>query len=834
MALDEIGQRLVLEGAADFVGKFRDAQSASKNFTDATDAGGGKVSKFGDIVTGALQRVGAIALDALGKAAGAVKDFVGDSIKVAGDYEASMNVLGAALGGNLAKSGVTLDDLNDTAMEMGAKYPVTASQVVGAMTNMAKGGFDPLLVKGPALEKVLQLSAAAQISLDEASDRTVKTYAAFTDASASAEERQKQLNDALEITYKVAAAGTGTFPKLNDAMLVGAGAAKALNIPTEDYAVTMGFLTDRFPEAAMAGTGLKNVYSSLTFRTKEQYAMAQKLGIVTKDGTNTMFDSTGAFKGNANMAQVLQDAFKNLTAEQKNEAAAVLFGNDAKSAGIFLAEAGAKGLKDYAANAKEAASIEADAAAKQKGWNTALENVKGSIENVQIVLGRQLLPVLTDFFNNYLAPGINKIYEFAKEFGKAADKTQFLKDAIERVLPGFGAFMSKVGQVVGAIINLAQNFDTNSIFVSGYAKAFENAKETIGSVIESIKTIIGAALKIISEFWDKHAMQITVFVMGSWLKIQGLIGDASEVIRELVTRVFSGIAQFLKDHGDEIQKALDLAWKAIKLVVETTIGLIKGILTLAMGIIKGDWSLAWEGIQKISDTVWESMKTAIDLAINAIKLVVITVLKAMGVDMDDIMAKAKAAMQKVWDAVKLLISLAMSAINKDTIEKFTNLKDKAVEMLEGLLARAKSIMDNVRLTIVNAVIEAYNGITKQFGDFVDAGKKIIERIVSGINSIGGQIASAVGGYVASALQAAWDTIKGWLNSLTSKVNNAGQMFGKSFDSSVQGQNSASQLGGGSSSTSVAYANNYNLNVNSAQSTGTIVSDFSVMASLYGN
>src|SRR5207244_4083345 len=95
-----------------------------------------------------------------------------------------------------------------------------------------------------------------------------------------------------------------------------------------------------------------------------------------------------------------------------------IFGNDAiRAAGVFAlqGQAGYDALSDSIS--KQTALTDA-AAINQNTYNTAVENAKGSVEALQITVGTALLPVLTDLFNNTIAPAINTVTSFTESFLK--------------------------------------------------------------------------------------------------------------------------------------------------------------------------------------------------------------------------------------------------------------------------------------------------------------------------------------------------------------------------------------------------------------------------------
>src|SRR6185369_13566227 len=91
MALPKAGVELVANGLSGFVSDMGKANSAVSGFGETGQKSGSMFSKgFGEVITGALRQVGALAVDALGKAAQATGKFLTDSIGLAGDFQAGM------------------------------------------------------------------------------------------------------------------------------------------------------------------------------------------------------------------------------------------------------------------------------------------------------------------------------------------------------------------------------------------------------------------------------------------------------------------------------------------------------------------------------------------------------------------------------------------------------------------------------------------------------------------------------------------------------------------------------------------------------------------------
>src|SRR3972149_5082103 len=116
MALEQTGLEFVAENAKAFTDAIGSAASALTGFESIGDTAQKTFDAFGEIVTGALRRVGEMAVDAMFQAAGAVKDFLQDSVAEALDAEKNLSRLSAIITSTGGAAGVTADYAQELAM----------------------------------------------------------------------------------------------------------------------------------------------------------------------------------------------------------------------------------------------------------------------------------------------------------------------------------------------------------------------------------------------------------------------------------------------------------------------------------------------------------------------------------------------------------------------------------------------------------------------------------------------------------------------------------------------------------------------------------------------
>jgi TP901 family phage tail tape measure protein len=430
--MEQAGVQLIAAGGDVYISTINNATKATSAFVDGTEQGGGKVNAAGQVMIGALRQIGTMAIDAFAQAAKATAAFVGDSVKVAGDFEAGMLRFQAVAGKGVDTKG--LEKFKDLFISLGKELPVSTSEVEQAAIEMVSGGIDPAIVAGGALRQTIQFASAANLSLADAAATSAKFLAGWTSSAATADEKIAFLAMSTDTLTKAAAASSTTAAELRLGLFNVQGAAQALHASFEDTTATLAQLAPAFESSAQAGTALNVFMSRLVPQTSKAKGEMQDLGLITKNGQNIFFDSAGAFLGMGNAAEVLKDKLGAMTDEQKIDTLHQLFGNDAMKVANLLMQDGAAGLDAMKAKMAEANGVSATAALVQSGYNTALENAKGSVEALQITIGSALLPVLSDLLNKYIAPGVNAITAFAESFFKLVPAIEASDDPLQTFL----------------------------------------------------------------------------------------------------------------------------------------------------------------------------------------------------------------------------------------------------------------------------------------------------------------------------------------------------------------------------------------------------------------
>lgn len=444
----------------------------------AKKAGGG-FNALQEMAIGAFRQIGTIGVDLALSGLQKLGGFIVDSIGVAGDFQAKMNEVGAALGAGFEPGSESLNEFKDLFISLGKELPVSTAEVQDAALALVKGGLDPAVVRAGALRDSLNFAAAAGMGLAEAAELTIKQLGTFVPIGASVTEQTEFMANAQNLLVKAAGASTLNVDALGDAMLAAGGQARAAGLDYEEFVTTMGLISPSFGSAAEAGTSFKNFLTRLNPSTKAAKDAMAELGLMTTSTTkimqflqergieplgtdldtlgnqftelmvsqgqtaketgkiwdtfaqSTFFDMDGKFIGMAAASDQLKGALTGLSDQQRIATLQAIFGNDAMGAATALAGAGAEGYQAFADKMLAANGVAGQAAATQQGFNFQMENMKGSLEALQITIGTALLPVLADLIGNYITPGINAVMGLTEAFIKGGAGTSVFGNAAD-------------------------------------------------------------------------------------------------------------------------------------------------------------------------------------------------------------------------------------------------------------------------------------------------------------------------------------------------------------------------------------------------------------------
>lgn len=424
--LEPVGYYATVENLDGFLNGVQQIEHSSSRLTAFSVAAGNMISS------------------ALSSAFSSLLNFGKDSINVAVDFEAQMALMEVAA----SNSAVSMQELSDFAIEMGAKTFESAQGAAVGMTNLLKAGIDAedVMAIFPAISN---LAAASSLDLAAASDAVVITMKTF---NVGVEDVDAIVNNFVQS----ADASVTEVNELVQAMSSAGPVAESFGLEFEDLNTALAIMSERGIRGANAGTMLKSMLLNLQRPTDAVQEGLAKLGVELYDqegnarafsdvvgeltlGMEVLRASGGEELANE-VAQAVAGtygigAFQALTSGGLTETFAwvddsLYMGLDkiAEAAGTTVeelerlgetGELASIGVELYgplnaawedmsgaiydAADAMEVADVVFETVSGKS------EELSGGIETIAIIIGDVLLPILhdgLDFLNDQLVPAI--------------------------------------------------------------------------------------------------------------------------------------------------------------------------------------------------------------------------------------------------------------------------------------------------------------------------------------------------------------------------------------------------------------------------------------------
>jgi TP901 family phage tail tape measure protein len=363
-SLGTISGQVRLDAAA-AISAFAAIRAASARTSASMAAAGGSLKTLG--------KVGMVSGLALVAAFGV-------AINAAADFEKKMDYFGAV---NKATAG-EMELVRAKALQLGRDSQYSAGQIADAFVEMAKAGVSVKDITGGMADAIVNLAAAADIHLDQATQIVTSQIQAYG----------LKVSDAARITDLFAGAANASIVDVDDlgvSLKYVGGVAHALGIEFDSTMTALSLLGKAGIKGSTAGTSLRQIMVSLAGGTDKAKSKLEDLGIITKSGANLFFDAHGKAKSLDQIFQILQDHTKGLTQEQQLMAFRTIFNNRALAAAEILTKAGAQGFADMAAQMSKTTA--ADVAAKR------MDNLSGDVKRLKSSIDTLMIQAGTPFQN---------------------------------------------------------------------------------------------------------------------------------------------------------------------------------------------------------------------------------------------------------------------------------------------------------------------------------------------------------------------------------------------------------------------------------------------------
>lgn len=718
------------------------------------------------------------------------------SLKAGADFEAGMSSVKAVSGA----TGDEMKQLEDLALKMGAETKYSAKEAASGIEELIKAGVSVKDIMGGGLKGALSLAAAGEIELADAAEIASTVLNSF---------KADGLNvaQAADILAGAANASATSVQEMKFSLSMCSAVASAVGLSFKDTSTALAVFAQNGLKGSDAGTSLKTMLMNLQPSTDKQVKLFKELGLTTAQGTSAFYNAQGKLKSMAEIAGLLQSSMRHLTDAQRLQAMETLFGSDAIRAANILYKEGANGVNKMQTEMGKVTAADV-AAERMNNLKGSLEQLKGSIETLQIASSKAFLPILkqladkaTILVNKYmeLNPEIRKwvtiILAAVAAVGPLLMVLGGLSTGLSVLTGVFAAIASPIGIVIVAIAGLVAGFiwlmKTNEGFrntvlaiweqiqskfkeVLGFiqgkvAKVLPGIKakftEVFGNVLAFLKDFAANAVKAFKLFidgfkgagdpgatasgWETAFYRIGSVVSTVFNGLVSVIQPVMQTIFKIVGDVVTGIWSFWNTYGQQI--------------FDTVVAIFNGILAFIQPILAQLFA-SFAQFAGYLTPIWESIKTLIFSlwgVIQQLWTLLQPVFIALGAAIAVILGIAVGVLNGIIQALGPFIQAVLGAVNF-----IVNLIGFIVAIINGdwagawnfLVEAAKaawSMLSNLFMTIVNLVKGFVEGIISFFKGlwYALVGGSIVPDLVNGVLGCFSNMVSGVTNFVGNLVGA---------------------------------------------------------------------------------
>jgi len=485
--------------------------------------------------------------------------------KMAGDFEASMNRVGAISGA----TGQQFDALKDQAKELGRTTQYSASQASGAMGFLAMAGFEVNEIT-KALPGTLQLAAAGNLDLARAADIASNVLTGYRfDA-----EQLGPVNDVLAKTFT----STNTnLEMLGESFKYVGPVAAGMGVEFTNTAAAIGLLGNAGIQGSMAGTVLRG---SLVRITQAVTPMGEALNstgqLIQKLGLN-FYDSQGNVKDFTGIVKELQE--RGTTASEIMQ----IFGQRAGPGMMALVQQGSEALVELEDKLKNAGGTAKEIAeANMKGFNGQMLKLKSAIEGAAIAIAESgFLEYLTEMAEK-LTGLISKLAETDPAMLRLGTIIAAVVASLGPLLMGLGFMTMGMGYALGAVKSL-------TVGLAKLALGFLKLHLSLGPFIILLEAVAAAAI-ILWVDWDKAMTKMGISSDSTLGKIMLKLKDVQTVFREFGNFIMYStdwLITGMMNLWEKYKQVNSEVWRAVaSMALESIQIIVKGIEWMVSGLAK--------------------------------------------------------------------------------------------------------------------------------------------------------------------------------------------------------------------------------------------------------
>jgi len=718
----------------------------------------------GDALGGVKEQVSALTIamgelvaDGIRKVIDTAKDIGTDTLDVGKGYEQSMSKV-KALSGASAKD---MNRLGDKAKEMAADTKYGTQDVADAFSYMALAGWDAdqMLTN---IKPILDLAAASEMDLAEASDIVTDYLTAFNDKSLTAAHLA-------DLMAKAMSSSNTSTEQLAEAYKNSASTAGAFGYTAEDVTAALATMANAGIKGGEAGTALNAVMTRLATDTKGCASTLAEYGV-------SVYDAEGNMQSLSSILNGISGVWANLTDQEQANLAKAIAGQNAYSdfAAIMqgcsdaAAETG-QSFNDYAEALRNADGAASDMSETMQDnlqgdltkLNSALEVIKTNLYEKFAAPMREIVQKLTA----EVAPGIQDFIDGVK--GSGVDLVNSLDDVIRNALDKLsglgdgGAADGMLGAIIDNVTALVTDYGPRLInkISEIVTSILTTLQSRAGEIAQTVGTIVGTIANAILD-----NLPLVISTIGTF--IASFMSEAAKRIPEITSKIREQMPAIRAAVHDALQGVFTAAAElgaALPDLITTIFDLVKGLVQDNGPMIKDAISAVIEGLTDFLSMIWNEYGDDISAALMSVMKAVADILgKFWAAHGDEIIATVKEVLGNIADQIGLNLPGILWAIVKglasigevigDFIVKFDkfflfDLPAKLINAGIKLVASiAKGILNgigHIGTALGHIASEIWKAIQSLIDGAFQAGKDFIDQIISGIKSKAAEIKNAV-------------------------------------------------------------------------------------------
>lgn len=487
------------------------------------------------------------------------------------DFDRVITGAGAKAGASAAE----LEKMRAAATQMGADFPVSATEVAQAMDALAASGFNASQTVA-LMPSILTSAVASGEGLAQTSQVVTSALNIWGMAQENVGQNAARVADVIQQAANASALGLQDF---GVALQYAGAPAAALNVNIEELSTALALIKNRGIDASMAGTSLRSLFTRLSNPPKQAAEAIAQLGL-------QVTDSAGNFIGLENVISQMRSAMQGLNDTQRIALAQAIAGTEGYSALLSLVDTAPEEYRRMTEEINNAAGSSARQYEIMKNTlSGSVEDMKGSLEALAINFGSVLAPSIRQ-----AAAAIGSIADAINAM--SPEQKAMLAD-IAMGIVGFTGFAFAAGKVVSIGGSLVTMYGNIATVLAGHHirnKLLEYSIIGIGRAFTFLRTAALTAL-------PRIGAAFTLMLSPVGLAVAGVIAAGY-----LLYRNWDTVKQWITDVLSALSNGFSAAfgmWRAILMT----------FLNFVASVFVGGWNVAWNGLLSVVSYVAEGTRS---------------------------------------------------------------------------------------------------------------------------------------------------------------------------------------------------------------------------------